>query len=38
MFNRHVIDELDYEKVSQKESNWKTDLTVKKLFENNGIS
>ena len=35
MFNRHVIDELNYEKVSQKTSDWNTDLTVKKLFENN---
>ena len=34
MFNRHVIDELCYEKVSQKESSWETDLTVKRMFEN----
>ena len=32
MFNRHVIDELNYEKVSQKESNWYTDMTTKKIF------
>ena len=34
MFNRHTIDELNYEIVSQKESNWETDLTIKKLFQN----
>jgi hypothetical protein len=38
MFKRHVINELDYSVIPQKESSWKTDLTVKKLFENNGIS
>jgi hypothetical protein len=32
MFNRHTIDELDYEKVSQKTSNWSTDRTTKKVF------
>ena len=29
MFNRHTIDELNYEVVSQKESNWYTDITIK---------
>ena len=33
MFHKHVIDELDYEKVSQKKSAWETDLTVKRMFE-----
>jgi hypothetical protein len=35
MFNRHVKEQLNYEIVSQKESNWDIDLTVKRLFENN---
>ncbi len=34
MFNRHVKEQLNYEIVSQKESNWNIDLTVKRLFEN----
>ena len=33
MFDRHTIKELDFEKISQKESNWATDLTMKKLFQ-----
>ena len=38
MFTKHVVEGLTYDVVSQKESNWESDLTVKKLFlENNGI-
>ena len=33
MFNRHTIDELNFTPVSQKESNFETDITVKRLFE-----
>ena len=33
MFNRHTIDELGFEKVSQKSSNWFTDLTTKRVFD-----
>ena len=33
MFTKHVVDDLTYEIVSQKESNWETDLTTKKVFE-----
>ena len=33
MFNTHTIDELGYEIISQKNSNYKKDLHVKKLFE-----
>ena len=33
MFDRHTIDELEYHKVSQKKSNWATDLTTRKVFE-----
>lgn len=33
LFEKHVIDGLRFEQVSQKTSNWGTDLTVKKLFE-----
>tara|TARA_Y100000004_G_scaffold33001_1_gene34870 strand:- start:523 stop:861 length:339 start_codon:yes stop_codon:yes gene_type:complete len=32
MFNRHTIDEVGFEKVSQKESNWFTDFTTKRAF------
>ena len=32
MFNRHTIDELGFEKVSQKDSNWFVDFTTKKAF------
>ena len=32
MFNRHTIDDLNYFKLDQKESNWETDITTKKLF------
>ena len=32
MFNRHTIDELGFEKVSQKSSNYLTDVTTKKVF------
>ena len=34
MFKKHVIEELNFEKVAKKESNYVVDLTVKKLFEN----
>ena len=33
MFYDHVIEELEFKNVSQKESNWETDLTVKRMFE-----
>ena len=33
MFNRHTIDELKFTPVSQKESNFETDITVKSLFK-----
>ena len=32
LFNKHTIDELYYEKVSQKTSNWFTDMTTKRIF------
>ena len=32
MFNKHTIEELNYEKVSQKTSNWFTDMTTKRIF------
>ena len=32
MFDRHTIDELEFTKVSQKESNWFTDMTTKRIF------
>ena len=35
MFDKHTINELDFTKVSQKESGWETDITVKKLYEMN---
>ena len=32
MFNRHTIDELGFEKIKQKNSDWFTDRTFKKEF------
>ena len=32
MFDRHTIDELEFTKVTQKESNWFTDITTKRIF------
>ena len=32
MFDRHTIDELEFTKVTQKESNWFTDMTTKRIF------
>lgn len=32
MFDRHTVDELDFEKVSQKKSNWFTDETTKRVL------
>ena len=32
MFNNHTIDELGFEKIDQKYSNWQIDKTVKKEF------
>ena len=32
LFKQHVIDELEYKSVSQKKSNWYTDLTTKRIF------
>ena len=32
LFKQHVIDELEYKSVSQKKSNWFTDLTTKRIF------
>ncbi len=40
MFSKHVVDNLAFDIVPQKESNWEIDMPVKKLFrnlENNGI-
>ena len=37
MFTKHVTEGLTYNVVPQKESNWETDLTIKKLFRN-GVS
>lgn len=33
MFNDHVIEELNFKKIPQKNSNFYTDITVKRLFE-----
>ena len=32
LFNKHTIDELTYENVSQKTSDWITDITTKRIF------
>ena len=32
LFNRHTIDQLGFEKISQKESDWYTDMTTKRAF------
>ena len=32
LFNKHTIDELSYEVVSQKKSNWYLDKTTKRAF------
>ena len=32
VFDKHVIEELDFETVSQKSSHWYTDITTKKVF------
>ena len=40
MFSKHVVEDLAFDIVPQKESNWEIDMPVKKLFrnlENNGI-
>jgi len=37
MFTKHVTEGLTYNIIPQKESNWETDLTIKKLFRN-GLS
>ena len=36
MFNRHTIDDLGYFKLDQKESNWLTDITTKRVFDELG--
>jgi hypothetical protein len=33
MFTKHVVNDLTYNVVSQKESNWDIDITTKKVFE-----
>ena len=33
LFNKHVIEELDFVKIPQKDSSWEKDLTVKRMFE-----
>ena len=33
MFTKHVVDDLTYNVISQKESNWDIDITTKKVFQ-----
>jgi hypothetical protein len=33
MFTKHVVKDLTYDIVSQKESNWDIDITTKKVFQ-----
>ena len=32
-FTKHVVDDLTYNVISQKESNWDIDITTKKVFQ-----